>query len=59
VELVINGRSAAAGPLLLFGQPVPLEADGSFTVRLPVEHGPELAALLRHLHTRQTERGDS
>lgn len=59
VELVIKGRSAATGPLLLFGQPVPLEADGSFTVRLPVEHGPELAALLRHLHTRQTERGDS
>jgi len=51
-ELLIHGQGAPGSPLMLFGQPVQREADGRFTVRLPLPAGPELAALLGQLRGR-------
>ena len=57
-ELLIHGQGAPDSPLMLFGQPVQREADGRFTVRLPVPVGPELAALLGQLRSRQGGRDE-
>jgi hypothetical protein len=51
-ELLIHGQGAPGSPLMLFGLPVQREADGRFTVRLPLPAGPELAALLGQLRGR-------
>ncbi len=51
-ELVVHGRSASDNPLMLFGRPVERQADGSFTVRLALPQGPELARLLGELRSR-------
>jgi len=57
-ELLIHGQGAPDSPLMLFGQPVQREADGRFTVRLPLPAGPELAALLGQLRSRQGGRDE-
>ena len=57
-HVVIEGQAAPDTPLTLFGKPVRLRADNSFTLRLPLRRGPELAALLHHLRARYGEWGE-
>lgn len=57
-DLVIRGRGEPGSRLLLFGERLAVDADGGFTLRLPLRHGPELAALLRRLRERDGDRGD-
>lgn len=58
VEVLIQGRGVPDARFLLFGKPVPADADGVFTVRLPLERGPELAALLHRLRERHGHEGE-
>lgn len=58
VEVLIHGRGLPDGRFLLFGRPVPADAAGGFTVRLPLERGPELAALLHRLRERHGNEGE-
>jgi len=57
-DVHIHGWCEPDSPLILFGQPVPVQADGSFSVRLSLGQGPELAALLAHLRNRFGDGGD-
>lgn len=56
VDLVIQGRHASAGPVTLCGNRVQVDDDGSFTVRLPLAPGPDLAELIRRLCSRYGEK---
>ncbi len=56
-DLVIRGRGEPGRRLRLFGERLTVDADGGFTVRLPIEHGPELAALLSQLRDRPGDKG--
>ncbi|MGE5161170.1 MAG: hypothetical protein ACM3O5_06670, partial [Betaproteobacteria bacterium] len=56
VELVIQGRHAPAGSVTLCGDRVQVDDDGSFTVRLPLVPGPDLAELVRRLCSRYGEK---
>jgi hypothetical protein len=58
VDLVVHGRSTSATPLTLCGEPVPVHDDGTFTLRLPVDTGPELAELVRRLCGRYADKDD-
>lgn len=46
VELHIFGRAQPGSQLTLYGQPVPLRPDGSFSVRRPLPHGAIVLPLL-------------
>lgn len=59
VDVVIHGRSAPESALTLFGEPVQMQGDGSFAVRLPLEHGVELAELIRRLWSRYGDKDDA
>ena len=59
VDVVIHGRSASESALTLFGEPVQMQGDGSFAVRLPLEHGVELAELIRRLWSRYGDKDDA
>jgi len=52
VELVVRGRNTSASPLTLCGERVEVGDDGTFTLRLPLEQGTELAELIRRLCSR-------
>jgi len=51
-SIVIEGQGSPDAPLSLFGEPVLLQPDGRLTVRLPLEGGPDLVALLHHVWER-------
>jgi hypothetical protein len=57
-HVVIEGQAAPDTPLMLFGKRVQLRADRSFTLRLPLQRGPELAALLHQLRGRYGDWGE-
>ena len=57
VDLVIHGRHTGSGVLTLCGERVQVHDDGSFTVRLPLELGTELAELIRRRCSRQGDGG--
>jgi hypothetical protein len=48
-SIVIEGQGLPDAPLSLFGEPVQLQPDGRFTLRLPLERRPDLVALLHHV----------
>lgn len=54
-QVVIEGQAAPDTCLTIFDKRVLLRVDGSFTLRLPLQQGPELAALLHHLRGRYGE----
>lgn len=58
VELVVHGRNSSPSPLTLCGERVQVSADGSFTLRLPLEHGTELAELIRRHCSRYGDKDD-
>lgn len=55
VHVVIEGRGLPDTVLSLFGAPVPQNPDGSFALRLSLERGPALVALLRQLSLHRIE----
>jgi hypothetical protein len=57
-HVVIEGQAAPDTPLMLFGKRVQLRTDRSFTLKLPLQRGPELVALLHHLHGRYGDWGE-
>lgn len=57
-ELVVGGRSTPGTALTLCGRPVAVHDDGTFTLRLPIEPGFELADLIRHLCSRRADEGE-
>jgi hypothetical protein len=57
-HVIIKGQVAPDTPLMLFGKRVQLRADHSFTLKLPLQRGPELAALLHHLRGRYGDWGE-
>ncbi len=46
VELCIHGRAKPGAQLTLYGVPVPLQPDGSFSIRKPLPHGAVVLPLL-------------
>ena len=57
-HLVIQGRGTPDSSLLLLGERVRVQADGSFRVELPLDHGPELSELLHRLRGRFDDGND-
>ncbi len=57
-NVIIEGQAAPDTPLMLFGKRVKLRDNGSFKLRLPLQRGPELVALLHHLHGRYGDWGE-
>jgi hypothetical protein len=57
-HVIIEGQAAPDTSLMLFGKRVQQRADRSFTLKLPLQRGPELAALLHHLRGRYGDWGE-
>jgi len=57
-HVVIEGQAAPDTSLILFGKRVKLRADRSFKLRLPLQRGQELGALLHHLRGRYGDWGE-
>jgi len=51
-SVVIEGRYPPDTPLFLFGEPVARRQDGGFSLRLPLEPGADLVALVHRLSKR-------
>jgi hypothetical protein len=57
-HFVIEGQAEPDTQLMLFGKRVQQRDNGSFKLRLPLQRGPELLALLHHLRGRYGDWGE-